>query len=99
MPAIVIRVNAKAGMATDLVRCLSRTLATEPGERGDLFWMFLRADSEGDAIDAVGLFTGGDDFPIDERAAMESVRDAVDIELLDGQPRITRVHRSIAQPR
>lgn len=94
--AIVIRLTAKTGLSTDLVRCLSRGLPTEPGEAGDLFWMFLRADSDGDAVDAVGLFAGGDDFPLDEVQALDAVREVADGDLLDGEPRVTRIHRLAA---
>lgn len=98
MPAIVIRLTAKAGKATRLVQRLARHLPTEPGEPGELFWLFLRADSEGDVVDVVGLFSGGDDFPLDEHRIVGSVRTASGAGLLDGTPWVTRMQRSAAPP-
>jgi hypothetical protein len=91
--AIVVRVNALPGRSTELVGRLARNLPTEPGEPGELFWMFLRTDTMNtatSAIDLVGLFPDGDHHPVDKDAIIQSVVAAAGTDLMEGEPWLMR---------
>jgi hypothetical protein len=92
--AIVVRVNALPGRSTELVSRLARNLPTEPGEPGELFWMFLRTDTTmstaTSAIDLVGLFSDGDHHPVDRDVIIQSVVAAAGADLMEGEPWLMR---------